>query len=112
MYDQAAVRMMNGTCNLRERLQPVIDAQSFFIAEPIDASAFDVLHDEIRPAVGRSAAVQQFCNAGMVERGEDLTFGFEPMVRLEQIRPSADDPDGNAHTELPVMTFAHAERHS
>ncbi len=54
--------------------QPVGNRQPLTVAITVERHAVNVLHDEIRPSVIGSAAVDQPGNERVVKCGEDLAF--------------------------------------
>ena len=92
-----------------------MDAQAVAIAIEIDWLAFDVLHDDVRRAIGRHSTVQQLGDVRMIERGKDLTFDFETPSHMLRCEPSLDQLDRDQLLELMVGAlcqdhFAHASR--
>ena len=63
MHDQGLVCGVDGVADAREELQSLLDADLVLGAIRVDRLAFDILHDEIRATVIRSAAIEQASDA-------------------------------------------------
>ena len=82
MHDHVAVRVIDGATDLHEEREPVGDGQRAIAAVAIDRHAVDQLHDEVRMAVRRAAAIEQARDPRMREVREDLALLLEAPVRI------------------------------
>ena len=58
MNDEVLVRVLNAPADLEEETEALVDRHTPFIAVRVDADTVDILHDEVRVAVRRRAAVE------------------------------------------------------
>ena len=71
--------------------QPLLETEAAMLAIVVDRLAVDVLHDEVRPAVRATAAVQQAGKVRMIEASQDLAFLQESAHDGARIHAAADD---------------------
>jgi hypothetical protein len=105
VHDEPAVRIVHGVRDSAEERKPFLDREPVTVAVLVYRLSFDVLHDQVRPAVGRDAAIVQSSDVRMIERGEDLALGFEPAAHFVGIHPGTHDLDRDGSPELSVVAF-------
>ncbi len=81
------VRVLNGTAHCEEQFQPLSDCHLLAIAVLRDGCALDVLHDEVRPALGRRACVEDPCDIRVVHHRQRLALVGEASEYLAGIHP-------------------------
>ncbi len=76
MHDAALVSVLDREAHLAKQLQAALERRG---ADAVAGQrhAVDVLHDQVRLASLRGAAVEQRNDAGVLERGENLALGAE-----------------------------------
>ena len=78
---------------MAEQLEPRRQRQLVGVAVPIDGEPVDVLHREVGRAVVGGAAVDQPRDVRVIEVGEDLPFGPEPLFDDRRLERRADHLD-------------------
>ena len=77
VHDQVLVGVVDRPAHGPEQLQTLPDAEGMAGAEDVDRLPFDVLHDQIRPALLGLATVEDGRDVGMLEPGQDVTLAAE-----------------------------------
>ena len=72
--DVVIVRVLHGVENAQAQAEPLGRAEAMLVRVAIDRNARDVLHDEVRQALRRGAAVEEARDVWMVQGREDLAF--------------------------------------
>ena len=96
MDDAFLVGVLDGLADRHEELQPLADRQVQLIAVLGDGDALDQLHDEVRPAFGRRAGVEDLGDIGMVHQGQGLALRLEAAQDLRGVHARFDDLEGDA----------------
>ena len=73
-----------------------MDRETDVVAIFGDRHAFDIFHDEERPAFVGHAAVIDLGDVGVVHQGEGLPLGVEPREDLARIHARLDELEGHA----------------
>ena len=102
MDDQVLVRAVHRRAHDLEQPQPLLDAERARIAIDVDRLAVDILHDDVRRAVGGRAAVEQPRDVRMIERRQDLAFELQPALHLARQQPAPHQLDRDLLLELLV----------
>jgi hypothetical protein len=68
------VRVLNGAAHREKQFQALADRQPMAVAVLRYGCAFDVLHHEVRPALGRGAGVEDPCDIRVVHHRQRLTL--------------------------------------
>ena len=84
VHHQVLVGVLHGPADVEEEAQALPDAEAFLGAQYRERPALDVLHDEVRAAVRRGAAVEKAGDVGMLQVREDLSLG--PNLRSTESR--------------------------
>ena len=94
--DALLMGVLDGLANRDEELEPLLDREADVVAVLGDRHAFDVFHDEVRPAFVGHAAVKDLGDVGMVHQGEGLPLGLEPREDLARVHARLDELEGDA----------------
>ena len=80
MHHEVLVGVLHRVADLAEECEATARCFSArAVAVGVDRCSVDVLHDVVRQAVVRDAAVEQARDVGMVEAGEDVSLAAEPL---------------------------------
>jgi hypothetical protein len=71
----------------------------------VDRDSFDVLHHYVRKIILHRATVEESRNVWVLERGEDLTFGFEAIQHFRTAGAHPDNLQCDTLTELKVRAL-------
>src|SRR5690242_15425081 len=96
MNYQVAVGVGHRFANPAKELAALSDGQAAFPAELLDWLPFDVLHHEVRAAVGGGAPIDEARDIGMIETGENLAFVAKPAQDPVGIDTALDHLYGDA----------------
>lgn len=120
MDDQLLMSVFNRGADLKKELEPIAYGEIVPIAIFVNWQAGDVLHDKVRQAIFRCAAIEKMSDVRMIERCENLPFASEALqVRLGGAGCSDDldcdvleivivDPDGLEDTSHSALAdFRH-----
>ena len=111
MDDEVAMRVRDRVADLEEQCETRAEIRVPGVAVVGDHLPFDVLHHGVRSAIRCHAAVEQACDAGMIEPREDLALGVEAIDQLRRF--AAGELERGTLLELPVgarglVDLAHA----
>ena len=79
VYDRFLVSVLHAFANFGKEFNAVANGPALLVAIPSDGNAGDVLHDEVRLAVGSGAGVEDLGDSGMIHARERLAFRFEAL---------------------------------
>jgi hypothetical protein len=85
------MRVLNRMAHREEQFQPFPDRHPLPIAVLCDGYTLDVLHYEVRPALGRGACVDDSCNIRVVHHRQRLALVREASEYLAGVHPEFDD---------------------
>ena len=91
--DPARVGVGDRPADLQKKPEPLRNCEPVGVGVLVDRLSFYVLHDEVRPTVIRHAAVHQSCDVRVVERGENLALGTEPLEHEIGVHAALDELD-------------------
>jgi hypothetical protein len=91
MDDQTLVRVLHRGTDLPEQRQPFGNSEVPLAAIIEQAFPFDQFHDEIGKAVLGRASVEDPCDVGMIQAGQDSSLAFEAPQDEIRIHPPADE---------------------
>src|ERR1700677_2333235 len=77
MDDKILVRVLYGSADTAEELEPIIDGKIVLTAIVVNGNSIHILHYEVRDAIGGHASVQKARNIGMIEVRQNLPLGAE-----------------------------------
>ena len=77
MRNEIAMRVRDRLCDLHEHRDTLIHIQPFAVTGAVDRFALDIFHDQIRPALRVTAAVQQPGDTFVIQRRQDLPLLLE-----------------------------------
>jgi hypothetical protein len=80
--DGLLVRVLHRLANLQKEFEPLANSQPMPAGVFRDRDAIDVLHREVRRAVGGSAGVKNPRDRRMIHQRQRLPFRFEPRDHL------------------------------
>ena len=80
------------------------------LAVGVDGLAADELHDEVRQAVGRGAAIEEAGDIGMFEAGHDLPLEAEVANHEVEVETALHDFDGDFLLECLVCAHGPVDR--
>jgi hypothetical protein len=103
VHHEVRVGVRHGAARGREQAQPRRHVEPPGVAVVRDGAAVHVLHHEVRPPVGRHAAVEEAGHVRVVERGEDLPLGREAAHQVGVVGGAREQLDGR---RLPVLAVA------
>jgi len=106
MHYQIAVRVLHGGAYLNEQFQALANEQGAAVAVAVDGLAIDVLHDEIRRSILEIAAVDQTCNRGVIEGGEDVPFAVQAAAQSRMQGRVLQNLDGHRLLVLRLVALA------
>ena len=109
VHDQALVGELQRLANGYEHAQARIQARFRFGAPLVERTALDVLHDEVRRAARRGAAVKQARDLRMLQAGEQLPFARETRGCVG-VTEAADQLDRSLLVEMSVGTLGEIDR--
>src|SRR5579871_4885860 len=104
MQHQAAMGVFHGLAHRKKKLDALADRQGVTPAIDRHRLGVEILHHEIRPAVGRHAAVKEPRDVGVVEARENLALG-EKARYTTGVNAALEDFDGRALLELSVVAL-------
>ena len=90
------VRVLHGSAYLSKQPQTFAHPHFAVIAPTIDSDAFDILHDQVRQALGGCAAIEQPDDVRVVQSRRHLALGAETPQRLLPGHRGVNDFDGDA----------------
>ena len=102
MGDEVLVRVVDRGRDLAEQLQPGADREGQALAPAVDRLARHVLHDEVRPAVGRCPGIVETGDAGVLEAPQDVLLETEAAQHVVGVEAAADELHRHALVELAV----------
>ena len=79
MDDGFLMGVLNAFADLNEQGEAFTNLELFVVAIAGDGRAVNVLHDEVRLAIGSGAGVENFGDGRMIHHGEGLLFGMEAL---------------------------------
>ena len=100
--DEVLVGVLDGGRDLAQEREARAQGEAVGGGVGGDGDAVDVLHDEVRLAVGGDAAVEQGGDVPVVEVGEDLAFVAEAADGEVALVAAAEELEGDAFLELVV----------
>ena len=83
--------MLNGTADLQEQIEPLVDAEPMAVAVLRHRNARHVLHREVRPSRGRRTRIDDVRDARVAHERQRLPLGFEARDDLARIHAGFDD---------------------
>ncbi len=98
--------------NFAEKPQSFLYRQSFLVTILINSFALNMLHYEVRSAVGSRAALKQGADVGVLKIGQYLSLRSESVDDLLRVDAMLDYFYGHLPLEFPVYSFGkidHAE---
>ena len=107
---QVLVRVLHRRGQLQEDVEPRVGVEHARFGVLDQRRAVDELHHQVRPAVGRRAAVEQPGDVGMVEAGEDLPLGAEAADDGIGVHPALQHLEGDALVERVVVADGEIDR--
>ena len=110
MHDEMAMGVGHGVADFEKQRDARARVESARGAVLEQVPAFDVLHREVRKAVGRRAAVEQPGDVRVVEPGEDLPLC--PKAPQDEIRVHAAADELHGRPSLELLIRAHAQVHA
>ncbi len=90
MNDRFGVRMLNAFAHLDKQPEAVPKIEFPPVAVLGDGQAVNVLHDQERPAVGRSPGIENLRDGRMIHYRQRLAFGPEPAFRFRRVGTCPD----------------------
>ena len=112
MDDGFLMRVLHGFANEDEQLQTLAGGELVFVAIIGDRDAGDILHDEVRAALGSGAGVEHFGDSGVVHERESLPLGFKPRDDFAGVHASLDQLEATRRRTGSLLlgqpNFAHA----
>ena len=81
MHDQVGVRMADRVADLADQVQPRRNAELARLAIAGDGFAVDIFQRQVRLAIAIDAGIQQACNEGMGEAGQDFALAVEALAQ-------------------------------
>ena len=91
MNHQPLVGVLNGGADLQEQFEAFGNSEPVVIAVLGKRLTFDQLHYEVRYSFVSRTAVEQLCDVGMIEAGQDLAFIFEAVKHEAGVLPGAHE---------------------
>ena len=82
MDDRLLVRVLDAVAELDEQPEPLLGVQGVAVAVRVDRNPGHVLHDEVRPALGRASRVEHLGDGGVIHERQRLPLGFEARHHL------------------------------
>src|SRR5262249_24526640 len=77
--------------------------EAVLVAVVQDWNAAHPLHDEIRPPLGRAAAVEDLRDVGMIEEGQRLALGLEARDHFARVHAELDELEGDTTADGPLL---------
>ncbi len=96
------MRGVNGPADLGEEVQASLEAEALLLAVVDDGPAVDALHHQVRVTILIDAAVEEAGDARIVEAGEDLALGEQPVAQARARVHAEDELDRGLGLVLPV----------
>ncbi len=97
MDDEVLVRVGHRRADLAKEQQPLVDAQTAFVAEIVQPLALDVLHDEVRAAIRRDRRAVEPGDVRVGQRGEHPPFVAKAAAAAcRSIEAALEQFDGDA----------------
>jgi hypothetical protein len=93
--DRLLVGVLNSVADLAEQLEALNGREPLFLAVAIHRNAGHVLHDEVRPTLGRRASVEDLGDPRVVHQSEGLPLGLEARHDLPAVHARLDDLQGH-----------------
>ena len=103
------MRVSHRIRNLQKQAQPLAHAERAAPAEFQQRQAVDVLHDEVRLAAGRSAAIEQTRDSRMLQLRQDLPLALETKPGLGVGVRGGDELDRHLLAVLAVGPLAQVD---
>ena len=79
VHDRLLMRVLHPFANFDEQLEPFANPELLAVAVVGDGLPGDILHDEVRLAIGRRSGVEHLGDAGMVHDRERLPLGIKAL---------------------------------
>ncbi len=102
MDHQIAVCISHGIADFTDQLTSLLHPRTARLAPVIDRQTLNVVHHDVRTAIGCGAAVEQPGAIGMIQSRQNAAFPSEPFHYGGGIHAALDDLDGDACRNLPV----------
>jgi len=109
MHDELLVRVNHRVADFQKQAHPRRYSKPFAIAVVYQRQPLHVLHDEVRLALRRGAAIQQARDAVMLQLREDLALPAEPPLHAGIATPAGNQLDGHLLAILAVRPFAQVD---
>ena len=93
--DALLVGVLDGIANREKQLQPAAHAEAVVVAEIGDFLAIHQFHDEVRPAGGGGAGIEDAGDVRVVHAGEGLAFERKAGDDIFGVHAHADDFEGH-----------------
>src|SRR5215469_9428605 len=74
---EVSVSILDGAADYAKKAQPIAHRQVSLAAVRVDRDAFHIFHDEVRQSFHAGAAVEKTRDVGVIQLGQDLSFGAE-----------------------------------
>jgi hypothetical protein len=100
---QIPVRVSDCVQNLADKAQAFANGVMASVAKAIQVFAFDILHDQVRFALGGQPAVQQHRDVGMLQLGQNLALEEKSPSVVLGARGRAQHFDGDLLLKVAVV---------
>ena len=98
MDDAFLMRVLHAFAELDEQVETLADGQAMAVTVGCQRLAPHILHREVRAALGRAAAVEDFRNGGVFHQCQSLALSLEARHDLSRVHPGLDDLHGHLTT--------------
>src|SRR4029434_8117144 len=78
VYDKILMSMVHCQTERSEHAQAIFNGHLLRVAILVDGQTLDILHDNVRVAIGSLAAIKQSSDVGVIEGCQDLSLLAKP----------------------------------